>query len=162
MFAGWMFGSVLENVWGPKKFLIFYLVCGIGAGVTQELVQWAHYSLTLANYDSVNMAGRIIMMDQYLNMMLTVGASGAVYGILLGYGMTFPNNAIYIIPFPFPIKAKWLITGYIVLELVLGLSNNPGDNVAHFAHLGGMLFGYLLLMYWKNNRKKNGDIHFRY
>jgi len=95
-------------------------------------------------------------------MMLTVGASGAVYGILLGYGMTFPNNAIYIIPFPFPIKAKWLITGYIVLELVLGLSNNPGDNVAHFAHLGGMLFGYLLLMYWKNNRKKNGDIHFRY
>lgn len=162
MFAVWMFGSVLENVWGPKKFLIFYLVCGIGAGVTQELVQWAHYSLTLANYDSVNMAGRIIMMDQYLNMMLTVGASGAVYGILLGYGMTYPNNAIYIIPFPFPIKAKWLITGYIVLELVLGLSNNPGDNVAHFAHLGGMLFGYLLLMYWKNNRKKNGDIHFRY
>lgn len=143
MFAVWMFGSVLENVWGPKKFLIFYLVCGIGAGVTQELVQWAHYSLTLANY-------------------LTVGASGAVYGILLGYGMTFPNNAIYIIPFPFPIKAKWLITGYIVLELLLGLSNKPGDKVAHFAHLGGMLFGYLLLMYWKNNRKKNGDIHFRY
>ena len=102
------------------------------------------------------------MMDQYLNMMLTVGASGAVYGILLGYGMTFPNNPIFIMPFPFPIKAKWLITGYIVLELVLGLSNNPGDNVAHFAHLGGMLFGYLLILYWKNNRKKYGDIHFRY
>ena len=111
MFAVWMFGRVLENIWGPKKFLVFYLVCGIGAGITQELVQWAHYSLTLANYDSVNMAGRIIMMDQYLNMMLTVGASGAVYGILLGYGMTFPNNPIFIMPFPFPIKAKWLIIG---------------------------------------------------
>jgi membrane associated rhomboid family serine protease len=95
-----------------------------------------------------------------MNAFLTVGASGAVYGILLGYGMTFPNNQLFIIPIPFPIKAKWLVVGYIVLELALGLRNSTSDNVAHFAHLGGMLAGFLLILYWKHKERKNNHINF--
>lgn len=108
----------------------------------------------------VNIGYNTIEMGEYLNLIKTVGASGAVYGILLGYGMTYPNQPLFIIPFPFPIKAKWLVTGYIVLELVLGLGNRPGDNVAHFAHLGGMLFAFLIMFYWKQ-KDRNNDNYFR-
>ena len=154
MFAVWMFGRVLEQVWGPKRFLTYYLICGIGAGLIQELVQYLEYAFTLSNYDSVNLgiAGGIIPMEEYLNMMTTVGASGAVYGILLAFGMLFPNSQMFIFPLPFPIKAKYFVIGYAVLELFLGLGG--GDGVAHFAHLGGMLFGLILIIYW---RKKNGN-----
>lgn len=162
MFAVWMFGSVLENVWGEKRFLLFYIVCGLGAGITQEIVQYIDYIVNLAEYSNVETGYGIISMSQYLNNLTTVGASGAVYGILLGYGLTFPNNPIFIIPFPFPIKAKWLITGYIVLELMLGLLNRPGDRVAHFAHIGGMLFGFLLMHYWKKRKKDDEKVYFRY
>lgn len=157
MFAVWMFGRVLEQVWGPKRFLTYYLICGIGAGLIQELVQYLEYAFTLSNYDSVNLgiAGGIIPMEEYLNMMTTVGASGAVYGILLAFGMLFPNSQMFIFPLPFPIKAKYFVIGYAVLELFLGLSG--GDGVAHFAHLGGMLFGLILIIYW---RKKNGNQQF--
>ena len=157
MFAVWMFGRVLEQVWGPKRFLTYYLICGIGAGLIQELVQYLEYAFTLSNYDSVNLgiAGRIIPMEEYLNMMTTVGASGAVYGILLAFGMLFPNSQMFIFPLPFPIKAKYFVIGYAVLELFLGLGG--GDGVAHFAHLGGMLFGLILIIYW---RKKNGNQQF--
>ena len=153
MFAVWMFGRVLEQVWGPRRFLTYYLICGIGAGLIQELVQYLEYAFTLSNYDSVNLgiAGGIIPMEEYLNMMTTVGASGAVYGILLAFGMLFPNSQMFIFPLPFPIKAKYFVIGYAVLELFLGLGG--GDGVAHFAHLGGMLFGFILIIYW---RKKNG------
>ena len=157
MFAVWMFGRVLEQVWGPKRFLTYYLICGIGAGLIQELVQYLEYAFTLSNYDSVNLgiAGGIIPMEEYLNMMTTVGASGAVYGILLAFGMLFPNSQMFIFPVPFPIKAKYFVIGYAVLELFLGLGG--GDGVAHFAHLGGMLFGLILIIYW---RKKNGNQQF--
>ena len=157
MFAVWMFGRVLEQVWGPKRFLTYYLICGIGAGLIQELVQYLEYAFTLSNYDSVNLgiAGGLIPMEEYLNMMTTVGASGAVYGILLAFGMLFPNSQMFIFPLPFPIKAKYFVIGYAVLELFLGLGG--GDGVAHFAHLGGMLFGLILIIYW---RKKNGNQQF--
>lgn len=157
MFAVWMFGRVLEQVWGPRRFLTYYLICGIGAGLIQELVQYLEYAFTLSNYDSVNLgiAGGIIPMEEYLNMMTTVGASGAVYGILLAFGMLFPNSQMFIFPLPFPIKAKYFVIGYAVLEFFLGLGG--GDGVAHFAHLGGMLFGLILIIYW---RKKNGNQQF--
>ena len=99
-------------------------------------------------------------MTQYLDQILTVGASGAVYGILLGYGMTYPNNQLFIIPIPVPIKAKWLVLGYVILELVLGLRNSAADNVAHFAHLGGMLAGFIVMLYWKHKEKKDNHIKF--
>lgn len=150
MFAVWMFGGVMEQTWGARRFLFFYIACGLGAGVIQEGAQYLQWFFELSQYDQVNLGFTTVSMSQYLNMMNTVGASGAVYGILLGYGMTYPNNQLFIIPIPVPIKAKWLVTAYVVLELLLGLSNRPGDNVAHFAHLGGMLVGFLIILYWKN------------
>lgn len=148
MFALWMFGNTLENLWGSKRFLLFYMVCGIGAGLCQELVQYIQYTTSLAQYETVNLQGHIITMDAYLNMMTTVGASGAIYGLLLAFGMMFPDSMIYVYFF-IPIKAKWFVIGYAVIELITGLTGV--DNVAHFAHLGGMLFGLLLILYWKKN-----------
>jgi len=151
MFALWMFGSVIERVWGPKKFLFYYIVCGVGAGIVQEMVQYGSYVYQgLAAYQYVNMGGTQISMDSYINLWTTIGASGAVYGILLAFGMIFPNERLFIIPFPFPIKAKWLIVGYIAIELFSAMSG-PGDGVAHMAHLGGMLFGFLLIRYWQKH-----------
>ena len=148
MFALWMFGNTLENIWGSKRFLLFYMVCGIGAGLCQELVQYIEYANSLANYTTVNVGGQIVPMSAYLNMMNTVGASGAIYGLLLAFGMMFPDSRIYLY-FLFPIKAKWFVIGYAVIELITGLTG--ADNVAHFAHLGGMLFGLLLILYWRKN-----------
>ena len=148
MFALWMFGNTLENIWGSKRFLLFYMVCGIGAGLCQELVQYIQYTTSLAQYSTVNLSGHIVTMDTYLNMMTTVGASGAIYGLLLAFGMMFPDSQIYLY-FLFPIKAKWFVIGYAVIELISGLGG--ADNVAHFAHLGGMLFGLLLILYWRKN-----------
>ena len=151
MFALWMFGSVIERVWGHKKFLFYYIVCGVGAGFIQELVQYANYSMEgLAAYQYVSAGGVQMTIDAYINMWTTIGASGAVYGILLAFGMIFPNERLFIIPFPFPIKAKWLILGYIAIELFSAMSG-PGDGIAHMAHLGGMLFGFLLIRYWQKH-----------
>lgn len=159
MFAVWMFGRVLEQVWGPKRFLFYYILCGVGAGVVQEIVQFIHYEAVLSAYANVDLGGRIVPMADYLNLMVTVGASGAVYAILLAFGMLFPNQQLFIIPFPFPIKAKYFVIGYAVLELYLGLSNNANDNVAHFAHLGGMIFGFILIMYWRKKNRNNGTYY---
>lgn len=148
MFALWMFGNTLENIWGSKRFLLFYMVCGIGAGLCQELVQYIQYATSLANYANVNLGGQVVPMATYLNMMNTVGASGAIYGLLLAFGMMFPDSMIYFY-FLIPIKAKWFVIGYAVVELISGLTGF--DNVAHFAHLGGMLFGLLLILYWRKN-----------
>lgn len=151
MFALWMFGSVIERVWGPNKFLVYYICCGLGAGLTQELVQYADYSIQgLAAYQYVNAGGVQYSTDAYINLWTTIGASGAVYGILLAFGMIFPNERLFIIPIPFPIKAKWLIVGYIAIELFSALQSS-GDGVAHMAHLGGMLFGFLLIRYWQKH-----------
>ena len=155
MFALWMFGSVIERVWGPKKFLFYYICCGIGAGLVQEIVQYADYSIQgIAAYQYVNAGGVQMTTDAYINLWTTIGASGAVYAILLAFGMIFPNERLFIIPFPFPIKAKWLVVGYIAIELFSAMSG-PGDGVAHMAHLGGMLFGFLLIRYWQKHPDSN-------
>lgn len=168
MFALFMFGSVLEQTWGPKRFLFYYIACGIGAGLIQEGVQFITYitdNLSQLQLSDViparNPAGGIIQMpvQDYLNMWTTVGASGAIYAILLAFGMLYPNNRILIFPLPFPIKAKFFVIGYAAIELWSGLSNNPGDNVAHFAHLGGMLFGLILILYWRKKNRSNGTYY---
>lgn len=159
MFAVWMFGRIMEMQWGSNRFLLFYLICGIGAGLTQELFQFVQYEITLSGIDPVT-PEVVHALRVYMNAILTVGASGAVYGILLGYGMTFPDNQLFIIPIPFPIKAKWLVVGYVVIELVLGLKNSAADNVAHFAHLGGMLAGFLMILYWRHKERKDNHIKF--
>ena len=168
MFALWMFGCVIERVWGPQRYLIYYLVCGIGAGLCQELVQYIEYSsseLAGLSIDSMipvqTNSGTIMMtVGSYLNSWGTIGASGAVYGILLAFGMTFPNERIFIFPLPVPIKAKWFICFYAAIELFSAMSSR-GDHVAHMAHLGGMLFGLLLILYWRRqffeNMKRNFD-----
>ena len=151
MFALWMFGSVIERVWGPKKFLFYYICCGLGAGFMQEVVQYATYSYEgIAAYQYVSAGGVQMTTEAYINQWTTIGASGAVYGILLAFGMIFPNERLFIIPFPFPIKAKWLIVGYIAIELFSAMSS-AGDGVAHMAHLGGMLFGFLMIKYWQKH-----------
>lgn len=158
MFAVFMFGRVLENVWGPKRFLIFYIVTGIGAGIVQELV-WFYslHDVVLSSQDMINVNGvRLMAKSDFLNLFVTVGASGAVFGILLAFGMLFPNVPLYIMFVPVPIKAKYFVVGYGLIELFLGVSNFGGDTVAHFAHLGGMLFGYFMIRYWKKKDAKNG------
>lgn len=151
MFAVFMFGPILEQTWGPKRFLFYYIACGIGAGIIQEGVQYIQYTTEISHYIQSGLYSADI-----LNMMTTVGASGAVYAILLAFGMLFPNNRMFVFPIPFPIKAKYFVIGYALIELYSGLANNAGDNVAHFAHLGGMIFGLFLIIYWKNKSKNNG------
>lgn len=147
MFSLWMFGSTLENIWGAKRFLMFYMVCGLGAGLCQEVVQYIEFATSLSNYANVNLGGgQVIPMGAYLNMMNTVGASGAIYGLLLAFGMMFPNEYVYLY-FLVPIRTKWFIIGMIVIELLSGFYG--GGNIAHFAHLGGMLFGLIMILQWK-------------
>ena len=152
MFALWMFGCVVENVWGPKKFLFYYISCGIGAGLIQELVQYISYYVIdgIGNYDYVSIQGIRITVDAYLNRLTTVGASGAIYGILLAFGMLFPEERMVVFPVPVPIKAKWFVCFYAVVELFSAWQTS-GDGVAHFAHLGGMLFGFLMIVYWRKH-----------
>ena len=193
MFALWMFGYLLENVWGPKRFLTYYMITGIGAAMIQNLVIWwdmsSIQSAAMAYSQSPNLESFIAFIRQhypqyyeiegsvrtfigdwsmspknlmyrqqsldYINQLITmqmnvptIGASGAVYGILLAFGMLFPNMLVYIY-FLFPIKAKWIVIFYGAIEVFSGISNNPSDNIAHFAHLGGMLFGFFLIIYWR-------------
>ncbi len=168
MFALWMFGSSLENYWGGKRFLIYYMITGLGAGFIHLGVQeWQLFSvmgqLTADQIELVQSEGAAalqigqnytdVLMAKY-NLLLnipTVGASGAVFGLLLAFGMMFPNSQIYLY-FLFPIKAKYFVILYGLFELYSGISNNPGDNVTHFAHLGGMIFGYILIKYWQKNQ----------
>jgi membrane associated rhomboid family serine protease len=165
MFALWMFGNALENVWGPKRFLIYYMVTGLGAGLLHLLVIYIQVvnveaQMTPDMITTVRTEGLELIRKGMnwtdpllakLNVLIntaTVGASGSVFGILLGFGMLFPNTLIYLY-FAIPIKAKYFVMAYGAFELFSGISNQPGDNIAHFAHLGGMIFGYLLLLYWK-------------
>ena len=160
MYAVWVFGSILERVWGSSRFLIYYIATGVGAGLVQEAVQYIYYTMNLAQYTQVNYIGQIISMPEYLNLWTTVGASGAVYGILLAFAMTFPNERLFMIPFPFPIKAKYFVLIFGALELFTGLSNNVGDNVAHFAHLGCMIFGIFMILYWRKKGKIDGPYNY--
>ena len=151
MFALWMFGCVVERIWGPKKFLFYYIFCGIGAGLVQEVAQYIEYSVEgLATTNIVIFSdGTKMLTDALLNKWTTVGASGAIYAILLAFGMSFPEERIFIFPLPIPIKAKWFIVIYIAIEVFTAFFTT--SNVAHFAHLGGMLFGYLLIKYWRRH-----------
>lgn len=144
MFALWMFGRILEYDLGAKRFLIYYMVCGIGAGLIQLGVNWAEWGKLVA--DGSTLAAQRIAMSQ------TIGASGAIFGVLLAYGLIHPNNVIMLMFPPIPLKAKWFVIGYGVLELLAGVSGS-GGSVAHFAHLGGMLWGWLLLVWWKRKGK---------
>ena len=156
MFALYMFGGVLERVWGVKRFLIYYFVAGIGAGLLQEAVQYVSFVQEgLAAYEGVKTQTGVIPMGEFLNLWTTVGASGAVYAILLGFGMSFPNERMFVFPLPFPIKAKFFVAGYAVIELLLGVTNSM-DGIAHFAHLGGMLFGLVLIIWWRRSKKIGG------
>ena len=159
MFGLWMFGCVIENVWGPKKFLFYYIVCGIGAGLCQEVVQYVQYASDpnlaalplneIINVGTDHGVEKMTVAD-ILNRWRTIGASGAIYAVILAFGMTFPNERIFIIPFPFPIKAKWFVTFYIGIELFT-LITSSNDGVAHMAHLGGALFGFLIIRYWNRH-----------
>ena len=130
MFALWMFGRTLEDRLGPQRFMTYYLVCGVGAALIQMLVAWLtrDFGITL------------------------IGASGAVMGLLLAFGVMYPNAQIMVFPLPFPIKAKWFVMGYAAIELLFGATGYD-MGVAHFAHVGGMLWGWLLLIYWKRRGK---------
>jgi membrane associated rhomboid family serine protease len=196
MFALWMFGYLIENVWGPKRFLIYYLVTGIGAAVVQMIIMYIsissvqndaaiimssptpdalynflgdhfpYFQVKLSDFISAwnlnpHNPEMINQASNYMNELIelkkdvpTVGASGAVFGILLAFGMMFPNTLIYIY-FLFPIKAKWFVIFYGGLELFFGIQNRASDNVAHFAHLGGMIFGFILIRYWNRKVKRN-------
>jgi membrane associated rhomboid family serine protease len=158
MFALFMFGSQLERVWGPKRFLNYYLACGLGAFFLHEVVVGYSYFTDFGTwfptaealfpnlgYSAAERAAARVFVP-------VVGASGAVFGLLLGFGMLFPNTRLQLLFPPVPIKARYFVLGYGALELILALDNNPGDNVAHFAHLGGMIFGYLLLKRWQRER----------
>lgn len=147
MFALWMFGRILEYDLGPKRFLILYMVTGIGAGVLNMFVSEWEISRLMAQY-SANDPGLI----HYINTTVTIGASGAVFGILIAFGMLHPNDRLMLLIPPIPIKAKYFVMIYGALELVLGFSQ-PTSSIAHFAHIGGMLFGFLLLWYWKSRGK---------
>lgn len=158
MFVLWMFGSILEDYWGPKRFLTFYIVCGIGAAVAQLAVQHMDMADTWRMIHEAPMTEELkeALQDPYkvINQP-TLGASGAVFGCMAAFGYLFPNNELLIIPIPFPIKAKWLVLGYAAIELFAGLEPSQSDNVAHWAHLGGGLIGLLLVIYWNRNNRRN-------
>lgn len=176
MFALVMFGGVIERALGSQRFLFYYLACGIGAGLIQEGVAavFVHkYSAMFAPYETeqiINQGWHLLQQHMtytdptaaVLNSLVNtplVGASGAIYGVLLAFGMLFPNQPVYIWFIPVPVKAKWLVLGYGVLELAYGLGG-VADNVAHFAHLGGMLIGFVMILYWKKKGTFNGHWFF--
>ena len=132
MFALYMFGTSVENTWGPKRFLTYYIISGIGAAIVHYLIFYFYQNPTENMFDAP----------------VIIGASGAVFGLLLAYGMLFPNQVIYV-QFIIPMKAKYFVALYGAVELFSGLGNSASDNVAHFAHLGGMLFGFILIKFWE-------------
>ncbi|OFY39657.1 MAG: hypothetical protein A2Z69_03485 [Bacteroidetes bacterium RBG_13_44_24] len=169
MYALYIFGQVLENVWGPKRFLIFYMVCGLGAALVHESVIAFEYSklINAINPDQLQLVlnegaaylneGKVFTNPTMQNLQLllntpTVGASGAIFGVLLAFGVLFPNTQLMLLIPPIPIKAKYFVLGYGAIELYLAFTQ-PGSNIAHAAHLGGMLFGYILIRYWRKTTK---------
>lgn len=194
MFALWMFGRVLESVWGPRRFLVYYFVTGLGAVALHMFVNHLEISSMQHTLTAFNNTPAPEILDKFVHKYLprassqlldfitnwydnptstafaaegqkvmeqivqlkmdipTVGASGAVYGVLLAFGMLFPNTQLMLLFPPIPIKAKYFVIGYGVLELYLGLTNS-GGSIAHFAHLGGMLFGFFLIKYWNKTSK---------
>jgi membrane associated rhomboid family serine protease len=156
MFALWMFGRILENVWGPKRFLTFYLISGLGAAIVHMTVGYFEMQKLMEEVRQYQALGddQLAAITYYNGIHPVVGASGAVMGVMVGFGYLFPNTPLYIRFINVPIKAKWLVITLIVLDLFGGINPTPTDNVAHFAHLGGALTGFLIVFIWnKTNRK---------
>ena len=173
MFAVFMFGGILERLWGPRKFLFFYLISGLGAAIVQQvfwyfelhtIVSALNTAISSGTFEGLRpyFSGDISAMTisevlnqkkEFLNMPVTIGASGSVFGLLLAFGWLFPEERLFLMFIPVPIKARWFVLGYAVVELFLGVAQFSGDSIAHFAHLGGMLFGALLILYWKRKGK---------
>ncbi len=197
MFAFWMFGRVLEQVWGSKRFFIYFIVTGLGAAILHTFVQWIElapmkaavadyilnpnleafdllvseyfpgyydqvYSKNLASWteepnNSFYANQSVIFVKDLMEFRLTiptVGASGTVFGVLIAFGMLFPNTELMLLFPPIPIKAKYFVMAYGAFEIYMIIANNPNDNIAHFAHLGGALFGFFLVKYWQKDTKK--------
>ena len=159
MFALYMFGSQLERLWGPKRFLNYYIISGLGGFFLHEffigLDFYQTYGPFFPSRSQLVPSGMSDMQAVYIleaTFGRVVAASGAVFGILLAFGLLFPNTRLMLLFPPIPIKAKYFVMGYGLIELGLALDNGSGDNVAHFAHLGGMLFGYILLKRWQKER----------
>jgi len=153
MFALWMFGSTLENLWGPAKFLSFYLVCGLGAGLTQAIA----LTYDISQYNAMFEAGQLGAAELFtLINVSTLGASGAVMGIFAAFAYTFPNSQMIILPIPFPIKAKWALLGLGILDVLGGISSES-TGIAHFAHLGGAAVGIIIVMIW--NKRNRSDFY---
>jgi len=153
MFALWMFGSTLENLWGPAKFLAFYLVCGLGAGLTQAIA----LTYDISQYNAMFEAGQLGAAELFaLINVSTLGASGAVMGIFAAFAYTFPNSQMIILPIPFPIKAKWALLGLGILDVLGGISSES-TGIAHFAHLGGAAVGIIIVMIW--NKRNRSDFY---
>jgi|SRR5205809_1523785 len=156
MYALWLFGSVLENLWGSKKFLIFYFACGLGAALCHMIVLYFEMQPVVETFRSLPFAQQQQLLSDP-NFKLyepTLGASGAIFGCLAAFGYLFPNTSLYMLFIPIPIKAKWIVIGYIVIELFMALKNSAGDNVAHVAHLGGAVFGLALVYFWNKTNKR--------
>ncbi len=169
MYALWMFGQILEQVWGPKRFVIYYMATGLGAAALHMIVSHLEIQSMMNAMDPAEVktvlsdgADALRQNKNFVNSAMatlnanyngiTVGASGAVFGLLLAFGMLFPNQELMLMFIPVPIKAKWFVIGYGAIELFSGIANRPGDNVAHFAHLGGMIFGFILIKIWQKDR----------
>jgi membrane associated rhomboid family serine protease len=169
MFALYMFGGILESVWGPKRFFIYYMVCGLGAAFIHESVIAFQYNkiITSITPEQLQMVmdsgreyfsqGQVFADETMKNLQIllntpTVGASGAIFGVLLAFGVLFPNTQLMLLIPPIPIKAKYFVLGYGAIELYLALTQ-PGSNIAHAAHLGGMLFGYILIRIWRKTTR---------
>ena len=160
MLGVYIFGQVLEQVWGPKRYLIFYILTGLGAALAQYIIMHFEISdvLDIVNQDinsrNLDTSQRTELINQkyeYLNKHVIIGASGSLFGLLGGFGMLCPNRELYLYFF-IPIKAKWLVILYGGFEIFSGLQNNPTDNVAHFAHIGGLLVGIALVLFWRKDR----------
>jgi membrane associated rhomboid family serine protease len=146
MYGLFLFGTILERVWGTQKFLFYYFATGFGAAFLYLLVEGLKYKVNLDTFFPFTAGYNIPSIP-------VVGASGAVFGVLIAFAMLFPNTELYLLFIPFPIKAKYLIGGYVAYELFRGLQFSPDSQIAHFAHLGGALFGFLIVKFWQRNQK---------
>jgi membrane associated rhomboid family serine protease len=156
MFALWMFGSILENVWGGKRFLTFYILCGLGSAALHLVVLYYEMAPLMETFHLLPISDQqdLLYSNTFRVNEATIGASGAVFGCLAAFGYLFPNSLIYLYFFV-PIKAKWFVLFYAGMELFFGIRNSAGDSVAHWAHLGGAIVGLILVIYWNKSNKRN-------
>ena len=156
MFGLWMFGTILEKYWGSKKFLIFYLICGIGAGIFEQFLI-PYDALQMAKHAPEYLSGQFSLdeiAEAYRTNSGSLGASGAVMGVFAAFAYLFPNTELYIMFIPIPLKAKYVIPFFVLIDLFGGIYRIKGDNIGHFAHLGGALIGLIMVLIWNRTNKK--------